>query len=106
MALFNELYDLASGGTLWSAASEADPVGQFGILECIDYRWYESLEDTHKLEVWTGINFGLVAFFVPAGRRAEALEITESVVRQIYNYGIQFRTPEAITAVGTFRACQ
>ncbi|MEM8505657.1 MAG: GH116 family glycosyl-hydrolase, partial [Cyanobacteria bacterium P01_D01_bin.1] len=44
MALFNELYDLASGGTLWSAASEADPIGQFGVLECIDYRWYESLD--------------------------------------------------------------
>jgi non-lysosomal glucosylceramidase len=44
MALFNELYDLASGGTLWSAATEADPVGQFAVLECIDYRWYESLD--------------------------------------------------------------
>jgi len=44
MALFNELYDLTSGGTLWTAASETDPVGQFGILECIDYRWYESLD--------------------------------------------------------------
>ncbi|MBD0385341.1 MAG: bile acid beta-glucosidase, partial [Nostoc sp. C3-bin3] len=29
MALFNELYDLTSGGTLWSAASELDPIGQF-----------------------------------------------------------------------------
>ncbi|MEM9978341.1 MAG: GH116 family glycosyl-hydrolase, partial [Cyanobacteria bacterium P01_D01_bin.2] len=44
MALFNELYDLASGGTLWSAASPQDPVGQFGVLECLDYRWYESLD--------------------------------------------------------------
>jgi non-lysosomal glucosylceramidase len=44
MALFNELYDLASGGTLWSAATEDDPVGQFAVLECIDYRWYESLD--------------------------------------------------------------
>ena len=44
MALFNELYDLASGGTLWSAASPEDPVGQFGVLECLDYRWYESLD--------------------------------------------------------------
>jgi non-lysosomal glucosylceramidase len=44
MALFNELYDLASGGTLWSAATEADPVGQFAVLECLDYRWYESLD--------------------------------------------------------------
>ena len=44
MALFNELYDLASGGTLWTAASEANPVGQFAVLECLDYRWYESLD--------------------------------------------------------------
>ncbi|MFM7427301.1 MAG: GH116 family glycosyl-hydrolase, partial [Elainella sp.] len=44
MALFNELYDLCSGGSLWSAATERDPVGQFAVLECLDYRWYESLD--------------------------------------------------------------
>jgi non-lysosomal glucosylceramidase len=44
MALFNELYDLTQGGALWSAASELDPVGQYAVLECIDYRWYESLD--------------------------------------------------------------
>ena len=44
MALLNELYDLTSGGTLWSAADERDPVGQFAVLECLDYRWYESLD--------------------------------------------------------------
>jgi non-lysosomal glucosylceramidase len=44
MALFNELYDLTAGGTLWSAASPEDPVGQFAVLECLDYRWYESLD--------------------------------------------------------------
>ncbi|WP_448561404.1 GH116 family glycosyl hydrolase [Trichothermofontia sp.] len=44
MALFNELYDLTSGGTLWSAADERDPIGQFAVLECLDYRWYESLD--------------------------------------------------------------
>ena len=62
-------------------------------------------DDTHQLEVWTGINFGIAAFFARAGKRAEAMEIAESVVQQIYRYGLQFRTPEAITAVGTFRAC-
>jgi len=30
--------------------------------------------------------------------------LTEKVVNQIYENGLQFRTPEAITAVGTFRA--
>ncbi|MEB3332065.1 MAG: GH116 family glycosyl-hydrolase, partial [Synechococcaceae cyanobacterium] len=44
MALLNELYDLASGGSLWTAASAADPVGRFGVLECLDYAWYESLD--------------------------------------------------------------
>ncbi|MEM6452565.1 MAG: GH116 family glycosyl hydrolase [Cyanobacteria bacterium P01_D01_bin.105] len=62
-------------------------------------------DDTHQLEVWTGINFGLAAFFAHAGKPQAAMEITEAVVQQIYQYGLQFRTPEAITAVGTFRAC-
>ena len=44
MALFNELYDLASGGSLWTAARAGDPVGRFGVLECLDYAWYESLD--------------------------------------------------------------
>ncbi len=44
MALFNELYNLSSGGSLWTAATEKDPKGQFAILECLDYRWYESLD--------------------------------------------------------------
>lgn len=62
-------------------------------------------DDTHQLEVWTGINFGLAAFFAHEGKQAEAMEITAAVVQQIYQHGLQFRTPEAITAVGTFRAC-
>ena len=33
------------------------------------------------------------------------MAITEAVVEQIYAYGLQFRTPEAITALGTYRAC-
>ena len=64
----------------------------------------ENPDATHPLEVWTGINFGLAAFMVQIGMKKEALEITEAVVRQIYENGLQFRTPEAITAVGTFRA--
>lgn len=60
--------------------------------------------DTHPLEVWTGINFGLAAFMVQIGMKAEALRLTEAIVRQVYENGLQFRTPEAITAQGTFRA--
>jgi len=62
-------------------------------------------DDTHPLEVWTGINFGLAAFMVQMGMQDEALQIAESVVRQVYEHGLQFRTPEAITAAHTFRAC-
>jgi non-lysosomal glucosylceramidase len=61
-------------------------------------------KDTHPLEVWTGINFGLAAFLVQLNLREEAMRLTQVVVQQIYENGLQFRTPEAITAVGTFRA--
>ncbi|GAB4370426.1 MAG: GH116 family glycosyl hydrolase [Elainellaceae cyanobacterium] len=62
-------------------------------------------KDTHPLEVWTGINFGLAAFMVQMNMQKEAFQITEAVVRQVYEHGLQFRTPEAITAAHTFRAC-
>ncbi|MEM1251710.1 MAG: GH116 family glycosyl hydrolase [Cyanobacteria bacterium P01_H01_bin.21] len=62
-------------------------------------------DDTHQLEVWTGINFGVAAFLAQMGKRHQAMAITEAVVQQVYNHGLQFRTPEAITAMGTFRAC-
>ncbi|MEM9767699.1 MAG: GH116 family glycosyl hydrolase, partial [Cyanobacteria bacterium P01_D01_bin.71] len=65
----------------------------------------EDPDGTHQLEVWTGINFGLAAFFAQMDQRDRAFAITEAVVQQIYTYGLQFRTPEAITAFGTFRAC-
>ena len=64
----------------------------------------ENPNSTHPLEVWTGINFGLAAFLVQMDRKNEAMQLTEAVVSQIYDNGLQFRTPEAITANGTFRA--
>ncbi|QSV55052.1 MAG: bile acid beta-glucosidase [Dolichospermum sp. UKL201] len=64
----------------------------------------ENPNSTHPLEVWTGINFGLAAFLVQMNMKNEAMRLTEAVVRQIYDNGLQFRTPEAITANGTFRA--
>ncbi|MEH2109640.1 GH116 family glycosyl hydrolase [Nostoc sp.] len=64
----------------------------------------ENPQATHPLEVWTGINFGLAAFLVQMGMKDEALRLTQAVVQQIYDNGLQFRTPEAITATGTFRA--
>ena len=65
----------------------------------------ENPDATHPLEVWTGINFGLAAFLLQMGMKNEAFKIAEAVVKQVYENGLQFRTPEAITAVGTFRAC-
>ena len=64
----------------------------------------ENPNATHPLEVWTGINFGLAAFLLQMSMKDEALQLTETVVQQIYENGLQFRTPEAITSVGTFRA--
>ncbi len=71
MALFNELYDLASGGTLWSAASGADPVGRFGVLECLDYAWYESLDvrlygSFALLQLWPELDKSVLRSFARA----------------------------------------
>lgn len=80
--------------------------GQFGAANGVQLDGSPANPDaTHPLEVWIGINFGLAAFMVKMGMRDEALRIAEAVVRQIYDNGLQFRTPEAITTVGTFRAC-
>lgn len=62
-------------------------------------------DDTHPLEVWTGINFGIAAFLIQMGHRDKALRVLDAVIHQIYENGLQFRTPEAITPAGTFRAC-
>jgi len=62
-------------------------------------------DGTHPLEIWTGINFGLAAYYRLMGETGTALAITGAVVEQVYVGGLQFRTPEALTAAGTFRAC-
>ena len=71
MALFNELYDLASGGTLWTAASPLDPVGRFGVLECLDYAWYESLDvrlygSFALLQLWPELDKSVLRSFARA----------------------------------------
>ena len=77
MALFNELYDLASGGSLWTAASSADPVGQFGVLECLDYAWYESLDvrlygSFALLQLWPELDKAVLRSFARAIPAADA----------------------------------
>jgi non-lysosomal glucosylceramidase len=64
----------------------------------------ENPEATHPLEVWTGINFGLAAFMLQMGMKDEAFNIAKAAIHQVYENGLQFRTPEAVTAKGTFRA--
>ena len=64
----------------------------------------EDLDSNHPIEVSTSINFGLAAFLIQLGMKDEALRLTEVVIRQIYEHGLQFRTPEAISTAGTFRA--
>jgi len=71
MALCNELYDLASGGTLWTAASPEDPLGRFGVLECLDYAWYESLDvrlygSFALLQLWPELDKAVLRSFARA----------------------------------------
>ncbi|MFM7237335.1 MAG: GH116 family glycosyl-hydrolase, partial [Cyanobium sp.] len=77
MALCNELYDLASGGTLWTAASAEDPVGRFGVLECLDYAWYESLDvrlygSFALLQLWPELDKAVLRSFARAIPAADA----------------------------------
>ena len=79
MALFNELYDLCSGGTLWSAASSDDPVGRFGVLECLDYAWYESLDvrlygSLALLQLWPELDKAVLRSFARAIPAADATQ--------------------------------
>ncbi|MEB3317132.1 MAG: GH116 family glycosyl-hydrolase, partial [Cyanobacteriota bacterium] len=71
MALCNELYDLASGGTLWTAATPEDPLGRFAVLECLDYAWYESLDvrlygSFALLQLWPELDKAVLRSFARA----------------------------------------
>ena len=55
--------------------------------------------------VWTGINFGLAAYYRLMGETNTAWPSPKAVVNQVYAGGMQFRTPEALTGQNTFRAC-
>lgn len=79
--------------------------GKYGIVNGVKPDGKPEREnDTHPLEIWTGINFAIAAFMILNGMKEEGLKVAETVVRQIYENGLQFRTPEAITASHTFRA--
>ena len=79
MALFNELYDLCSGGSLWTAASADDPYGRFGVLECLDYAWYESLDvrlygSLALLQLWPELDKAVLRSFSRAISAADGTQ--------------------------------
>ena len=57
----------------------------------------------HWREVKTGINFALAAFMLKMGMKDESKQLAETVIKQIYGQGLQFRSPKYITNQGTFR---
>ena len=88
MALLNELYDLASGGSLWTAATQQDPVGRFGVLECLDYSWYESLDvrlygSFALLQLWPELDKAVLRDF------ARAIPVADPTLRPIGWYFTQ-----------------
>jgi non-lysosomal glucosylceramidase len=78
--------------------------GKFGCANGTNADGTLITDTEHPSEVWTGINYGIAAFMIRNGLKREGFAIAEAVVRTIYENGMQFRTPEAITAVRTFRA--
>jgi len=64
-ALFNELYYLVDGGTFWDDGEvggppPADGLGRFGLLECVDYPFYDTVDvnasaSAALLELWPAL---------------------------------------------------
>ncbi len=74
MALCNELYALADSGTLWTAATETDPVGQFARLTSRDDRRYESLAarltgSWALLQLWPRLDKAVLEAFARLSQR-------------------------------------
>jgi non-lysosomal glucosylceramidase len=67
-ALFNELYFLVDGGTVWTADG-GDGAGRFAILECYDYPFYNTLDvDFYAswalLQLWPELERSVIRDFV------------------------------------------
>ncbi len=65
-ALFNELYDLVDGGTIWENGRVGDPTPsahRFAYLECYDYPYYDTLDvrfyaSFAELMLWPQLELG------------------------------------------------
>jgi non-lysosomal glucosylceramidase len=61
---------------------------------------------TQSAEVWTGTTYALAALMIYEGLLGEALQTAEGIYQVTYKHrGYWFRTPEAWTRSGDFRAC-
>jgi non-lysosomal glucosylceramidase len=74
-ALFNELYYLVDGGTFWDDEDRAtepggtdreDALGRFGLLECVDYPFYNTVDvnasaSAALLALWPGLERSVVS---------------------------------------------
>ncbi len=79
MALFNELYLLATGGTFWSAMENEYPFGRFGVLASWDSPYYESLDDRlygsfALLLLWPELEKSVMLAFAHSIPKADARE--------------------------------
>lgn len=92
-------------GVIYSTCFEKFYGGKFGCANGTNADGSFIGDTEHPSEIWTGINFGLAAFMIRNNMKNEGFKIAEAVVRNVYEGGLQFRTPEAITADRTFRAC-
>jgi len=82
-ALFNELYFLLDGGTLWTddgperpAADAGRDAGRFALLECVDYPFYNTLDvDFYAswalLRLWPELELGIARAFAATVAEAD-----------------------------------
>ena len=92
-ALFNELYYLLDGGTIWADDGPEGGAGRFALLECVDYPFYNTLDvDFYAswalVRLWPELEIGIVRAFAETVSEAdpEVVEIEatgERAVRKV-----------------------
>jgi non-lysosomal glucosylceramidase len=86
MALFNELYYLVDGGTIWTNEGDGG-IGRFGLLECFDYPFYNTLDVNFYasfalLRLYPRLELGVIRDF------AGTVEIDDPLVVTIEDSGV------------------